>query len=434
MSSKSRNLSQTSDETNKNITSVVAANNELQKLVDNVQSKVNTLRHEKVEESKAKEALFKPITQPLKEISQSLSVPAVKTETLFEDLADQKLYKFTGANLNDFPFNITPSKIKLKKKDKTNENNNPFFSVPSTIKKEKPWEKTLQEEMFGTNLNSSPFLRSQSNITNFNLLNDFNTHAESSSGRSSLGESKKRLSVNLADFNNDSIDEDDDDDDINDNDIDDNDQDETEEEEFTPEMVKFKSTAKYLGVNQVLDPKTKTVSYHLKESNIPGELNFDFDRKKLIINGTDEYPLTRKLWQLLTTDRATQHFIDGLNEQEKDTYFKIIRKHYNLENFTYYQKRNKKYREIILPRLMHFLTLAGTEGRGMSNKKYLNSLGLKRLIPKNKPVFVYWNNIEELIARLRKLVASKYAGNTSVEEENEISSIIEELREEKIIA
>ena len=306
----------------------------------------------------------------------------------------------------------------------------------STIKKEKPWERTLQEGLFENNLtkfnNIPPNFENQSiSGTNFDAINN----AESSSARSSLGESKKRIPIIPGDLSDISIDETDDETDDNDEDYDDDDDDDANlTNELTPELVDFKATAKYLGVEKVLDEKNKILHFWLKNSDIPAELNFDFDKRKLIINGNDEYPLTRNLWILITTDRATQQFINKLNKQEMDTYFQIIRKYYKLENFTSKQTRNKKYQEIILPRLSEFLTPVGTEGRGMSNKKYLNSLGLKQLIPKNKPVFIYWNNIEELIARLRKLIASKYAGNTSVEEENEILSIIEELREEKIIA
>lgn len=50
----------------------------------------------------------------------------------------------------------------------------------------------------------------------------------------------------------------------------------------------------------------------------------------------------------------------------------------------------------------------------------------------NKPVnYVYWNNVKELVDRLRLLWSSKEAGHTG--HDNEILSIIEELREEGVI-
>jgi len=45
--------------------------------------------------------------------------------------------------------------------------------------------------------------------------------------------------------------------------------------------------------------------------------------------------------------------------------------------------------------------------------------------------YLYWNDVNELVERLEILVASKGAGNTS--HNNEIFSILEELREERII-
>jgi len=49
-------------------------------------------------------------------------------------------------------------------------------------------------------------------------------------------------------------------------------------------------------------------------------------------------------------------------------------------------------------------------------------------LQKSNPNYVYWN---ELVERLKILVASKGAGNTS--HNNEIFLILEELREERII-
>ena len=44
---------------------------------------------------------------------------------------------------------------------------------------------------------------------------------------------------------------------------------------------------------------------------------------------------------------------------------------------------------------------------------------------------MYWNDVNELVDRLKLLVAEKSAGNNS--HDNEIMSIIEELREERLI-
>ena len=56
--------------------------------------------------------------------------------------------------------------------------------------------------------------------------------------------------------------------------------------------------------------------------------------------------------------------------------------------------------------------------------------GLKQ-VTGNKIDYVYWNDINELVDRLRLLIMSQKAGNTGVH--NEIDSIIEELMETGVI-
>ena len=49
----------------------------------------------------------------------------------------------------------------------------------------------------------------------------------------------------------------------------------------------------------------------------------------------------------------------------------------------------------------------------------------------SRPDYIYWDDPNELVDRLRLLMASQAAGNPS--HNNEILSIIEELREAKIL-
>lgn len=67
---------------------------------------------------------------------------------------------------------------------------------------------------------------------------------------------------------------------------------------------------------------------------------------------------------------------------------------------------------------------ANTTGRGMIDLT-------KKEFHNNSNNFVYWNDANELVSRLRLLVSSVSAGHTG--HNNEILSIIEELREENII-
>lgn len=79
-----------------------------------------------------------------------------------------------------------------------------------------------------------------------------------------------------------------------------------------------------------------------------------------------------------------------------------------------------KYREIIRPLFSETSTNAHTKLGGNLLKKYRNDTDL-----------VYWDDPNELVERLKLLVASKDAGNTN--HDNEILSIIEELKEAGII-
>lgn len=66
-------------------------------------------------------------------------------------------------------------------------------------------------------------------------------------------------------------------------------------------------------------------------------------------------------------------------------------------------------------------------GKGLADMNIMQ-LGTGRSCPN---MYKYWNNVNELVARLRLLVSSKSSGHTG--HDNEILSIIEELREADII-
>lgn len=79
--------------------------------------------------------------------------------------------------------------------------------------------------------------------------------------------------------------------------------------------------------------------------------------------------------------------------------------------------------------------------RGSKSSKYMKIIkplftssgaGLIKEVNSKSMEYVYWNTPSELVQRLMLLYASKQAGNTS--HQNEITSIIEELREAEIIA
>lgn len=110
------------------------------------------------------------------------------------------------------------------------------------------------------------------------------------------------------------------------------------------------------------------------------------------------------------------------------------------------EENMKTYKEILNITGSPFKGFDRSKGFNKSKSKKLNTLikpllsktgvGLKgikpyKIISKCKPEYVYWNKPAELVSRLRLLWSSKQAGHTG--HDNEVLSIIEELREEGII-
>jgi hypothetical protein len=90
--------------------------------------------------------------------------------------------------------------------------------------------------------------------------------------------------------------------------------------------------------------------------------------------------------------------------------------------------RSNKYKSIIAP--LYFEQQAIYKTPKTARKKTLGKGMFKEVF--DKPIdYVYWNDPNELVNRLRLLVASQSAGHTG--HSNEIVSVIEELREANII-
>jgi hypothetical protein len=90
--------------------------------------------------------------------------------------------------------------------------------------------------------------------------------------------------------------------------------------------------------------------------------------------------------------------------------------------------RSYKYKSIIAP--LYFEQKASYETPKTTKKKTLGKGMFKELT--NNPIdYVYWDDPNELVNRLRLLIASQLAGHTG--HSNEIVSVIEELREANII-
>lgn len=152
------------------------------------------------------------------------------------------------------------------------------------------------------------------------------------------------------------------------------------------------------------------------------------DNNDIIIDGKN-FNGTPGLYELLF-----MNYPENYNKRDEKLYYDIMqitnlhRRNFNAEE----QRRgNRSYKwtEVILPILDQYEKSKSSKG-GTGHR---NQIG-DRLVANvdiNYPQYIYWNSENELIERLRLLMSSRAAGNTS--HENEIASIIEELREANVI-
>lgn len=118
----------------------------------------------------------------------------------------------------------------------------------------------------------------------------------------------------------------------------------------------------------------------------------------------------------------------GISDENKRLYGEILNitnaayTNYNVKQ-GYRSSRSKKYNEVIKPVLAYRMMLRSTKGSGL--------IPTRKLYTHKAKDFIYWNKPKELIDRLRLLWSSKIAGHSG--HDNEIISIIEELREEGIV-
>lgn len=144
----------------------------------------------------------------------------------------------------------------------------------------------------------------------------------------------------------------------------------------------------------------------------------------ITINST-MYKKTPGLVQLLF---ETKPKCELVTEEDKDNY-KLILNQTNAHRRDFDSKkpiksnRGSKYLKIIKPLFKLSRNCESTENLSVG----------KGLLKKLKPNidYVYWDDPNELVDRLKLLIASREAGNTGLD--NEIISIIEELRENDII-
>lgn len=171
------------------------------------------------------------------------------------------------------------------------------------------------------------------------------------------------------------------------------------------------------------------------ENNLKlGKFEVHFQDGKLILSSGDKkikmYQGSPQLYDLIFLKDP------GLLDTEVDR--KIFTEIINLSKLAYVNfdmrsglnvSNTKKFR-LISQSLVKSPNFLRKKITGTGNRKSIE-IPKNRIYKKRHIEYVYWNNIRELIKRLRLLWSSKLAGHTG--HDNEILSIIEELREEGVI-
>lgn len=152
-----------------------------------------------------------------------------------------------------------------------------------------------------------------------------------------------------------------------------------------------------------------------------GRSVLEIDGKDIVVDGI-RYKGTPGLYELIFKSEPL-----GYNKEDGDRYRDILnRTSVHRRNYDPNQQikgnKGRKYVHVIKP--LTFRQRATTfSGSG--------SIGEKMTYTKVPYQFVYWDDINELVDRLKLLIASQQAGHTG--HTNEIASIIEELREAEVI-
>lgn len=158
-----------------------------------------------------------------------------------------------------------------------------------------------------------------------------------------------------------------------------------------------------------------------------GDKTLEIDEDDFIING-HKYKGTRGLYELMFMNIPNEYVY---SEEDLNTYATIVNDtNVHRSNYSAMGKvrssKGKKYKNII-SKIMerfgsnsdHMMTYADEINQGHTGQGLTLSGDLTN--------FIYWNDPNELVDRLKILLASQQAGNTS--HNNEINSILEELHE-----
>ncbi|VDO08604.1 unnamed protein product [Brugia timori] len=183
----------------------------------------------------------------------------------------------------------------------------------------------------------------------------------------------------------------------------------------TEKKKKTESRSQKYDINYGIYPKDDRLYVGNTCINLAGDnLLFDSGRK---------YVVTPGLWALLT-EKLPESYTDAdllhYGEIVRDTYS------YKLDNDPSSNRikyvGDKKFKDIIMPILHKYNLIDG-------KKPIRRGKGLRKVLTSNNVEYVYWNNFDELLERLYILYGEVKAGNTNPTIRNEITSILEEIKE-----
>lgn len=170
--------------------------------------------------------------------------------------------------------------------------------------------------------------------------------------------------------------------------------------------------------------------YYDKNAMKLGDKNFDVDIEDNIIIDNVKYKGTPGLFELIFK-RIPDDTV--YTDADKQKYKSILlttnahRRNHNAAN-PLLGNRGYKYKHIIAS----LLEIQPRTGRGFAQKSILTStLPENMVVTDNAIDYVHWDDPNELVDRIRLLASSRAAGHTG--HDNEIVSIIEELREAGLI-
>lgn len=177
-------------------------------------------------------------------------------------------------------------------------------------------------------------------------------------------------------------------------------------------------------VDKEFDHKYGIIFNEQNEKFFIGDSELKIVDSDIIVQGK-RYKGTKGLYELLFKKYPLNFTV-----QDEKNYVDII---FKTNAHRRYYKSTEQVQGSILPKYKKIIGPAVrlVSGRGFSSKQAINN---KELLMQysSKPIeYVYWDNPNELVDRLRLLIASQSAGNNN--HANEINSIIEELREISII-